>query len=67
MLSPDMMTKAGKSMFDGSEHEYYLLVEADKKYTISKTQPVSTEIILSKGDHKIAKKDPVPEKETSLI
>ena len=66
LLSPDMMMKAGKSMFDGSEHEYYLLVEADKKYTISKTQPVSTEIVLSKGDHQIAKREPVPEKKPKL-
>ena len=67
MLSPDMMTKAGKSMFDGSEHEYYLLVEADKMKTISATTQVSTEIVLSPGNHQVAKKDPIPEKETSLI
>ena len=66
MLSPDMMTKAGKSMFDGSEHEYYLLVEADKMKTISATTQVSTEIVLSPGNHQVAKKDPIPEKKAKL-
>ena len=64
LLSPSMMLLAKKSMFDGSEHEYYLLVEADKMKTISATTPVSTEIVLSQGDFKIAKREPAPEKET---
>ncbi|WP_395075707.1 peptidoglycan DD-metalloendopeptidase family protein [Flavobacterium sp.] len=66
LLSPDLMMKAGKSMFDGSEHEYYLLVEADKMKTISATTQVSTEIVLSPGDHQIAKREPIPEKKTKL-
>jgi murein DD-endopeptidase MepM/ murein hydrolase activator NlpD len=47
VLSANMLVKANKSMFDGSEHEYYLLVDAGKMRTISATTQVSGEVMLS--------------------
>jgi murein DD-endopeptidase MepM/ murein hydrolase activator NlpD len=67
VLSANMLVLAQKSMFDGAEHEYYLLVDGGTVKTISATTIVSTEKILSKGDYKIAKRDPIPDKITPIL
>lgn len=41
MLTLAMKSDANKSLFDGSEHEYYLLAEATGMKTISTTTLVS--------------------------
>ena len=49
MLSPAMMRQANESWFEGGEHEYYMLVQADNtapKYSPETTQ-VQNEIVLS--------------------
>jgi GH24 family phage-related lysozyme (muramidase)/murein DD-endopeptidase MepM/ murein hydrolase activator NlpD len=63
VLSANMLVLAQKSMFDGAEHEYYLLVDGGKQRMISATTQVSTEKILSpnvpakKPDPKAAPKE----------
>jgi predicted chitinase len=67
VLSANMLVLAKKGMFDGAEHEYYLLVEADKTKAISATTKVSTEKILSPGNHKIAERETAPPQETKTV
>jgi predicted chitinase len=48
VLSPAMMAESNKSYFEGGEHEYYILVEADNTAAkISKETAVQNEILLS--------------------
>ena len=57
LLSPSMMTLANKSMFEGGEHEYYMVVQADNtRSKYSGEVPVSNEIILSPAPSKPATK-----------
>jgi GH24 family phage-related lysozyme (muramidase) len=67
MLSTSMMMDANKSMFEGSEHEYYLLVDAGKQRQISKTTQVSSEILLTKDYKKRPDPKPVVVKEEPNI
>ncbi|HEX8268464.1 MAG TPA: hypothetical protein VF581_01115 [Flavobacterium sp.] len=49
LLSPAMMTEANKNLFEGGEHEYYMVVQADNtpaKHS-SQTVAVQNEIVLS--------------------
>ena len=56
-LSPSFPHLAKKTLFDGSKHEYYLLVEADNKTALEVKPKVSSEIILSPG---VSKPKPTP-------
>lgn len=50
MLSPAMMTNSNKSWFEGGEHEYYMLVQADNtppKYSPQTLSVENKEIVLS--------------------
>ncbi|RZJ70727.1 hypothetical protein [Flavobacterium sp.] len=50
LLTPAMMTEANKSYFEGGEHEYYMVVQADNTQSkhSSQTLAVQNEIVLSK-------------------
>ena len=59
MLTPAMMIAANRSLFEGGEHEYYLLAQADNtraKFSPETTQ-VSSEIVLSP---RVAPASPAP-------
>jgi len=62
LLSPAMMADANKSMFEGGEHEYYMVVQADSAPAKVSTQTVAVqnEIVLSPNAPK--PKTPTPAK-----
>ena len=67
-LSANMLVLANKSMFDGAEHEYYLLVDGGKDKMISATTQVSNEVVLSpSAPAKKAEPKPAPKEEPSIL
>lgn len=67
-LSANMLVLANKSMFDGAEHEYYLLVDGGKDKMISTTTQVSNEVVLSpSAPAKKADPKPAPKEEPSIL
>ncbi|MEO8234263.1 MAG: hypothetical protein ABI549_02510 [Flavobacterium sp.] len=69
VLTPGMAMLANKSLMEGGEHEYYLLVEAEKKAKISNTVAVqNTEIVLSPNVPKKSVPAPTPKpQEPSML